>query len=302
MFIGVFLALAGAFTHSVSFITRKKGLEVADYKLFILARVVIGLVFSVLLLWTVGPGLSGLTIKGAVPFVLTGGLAGGFIALFTTTLAIHYIGAAKAHSITSSSPLVTAAGEVIFLGAALTLQIILGTVFVVIGAALISFLIHRKERVEAADNDEGSNRPLLGLAMASYTVLAIGSQMAMHKWGLDNGATPLQGLFLHVLTAAILFGLYFLLNNPNLELHKLSKFKYSGNFLIAAVAMAILPLFSLYALTFLPATVVSALMRVAPLFTVVLTHFFLKGIESVDWKIGLSTCLIVTGAVLVSLQ
>ncbi|MCF7891231.1 EamA family transporter, partial [Candidatus Bipolaricaulota bacterium] len=67
-------------------------------------------------------------------------------------------------------------------------------------------------------------------------------------------------------------------------------------------AMGILPLFSLYALTFLPATVVSALMRVAPLFTVALTHFFLKGIEKVDWKIGLSTCLIVTGAVLVSLQ
>lgn len=302
MFLGIFLALAGAFTHSISFITRKRGLEVADYKLFILARVVIGLLFSVLLLWTLGPGLSGLTIKGAIPFVLTGGLAGGFIALFTTTLAIHYLGAAKAHSITSSSPLVTAVGEIIFLGAALTLQIILGTVCVVIGAALISFLIHRKKRAEAADKDEGSDRPLLGLAMASYTVLAIGSQMAMHKWGLDNGATPLQGLFLHVLTAAVLFGLYFLITKPDLELDKLDQFKYYRDFLIAAVAMSILPLFSLYALTFLPATVVSALMRVAPLFTVALTHFFLKGIEGVDWKIGLSTCLIVTGAVLVSLQ
>jgi len=302
MFLGIFLALAGAFTHSISFITRKRGLEVADYKLFILARVVIGLLFSLLLLWTLGPGLTGLTVRGAVPFVLTGGLAGGFIALFTTTLAIQYIGAARAHSITSSSPLVTAAGEVLFLGAALTLQIILGTVFVVVGAALISFLIHRKERAEAANNDESANRPLLGLAMASYTVLAIGSQMAMHKWGLDNGATPLQGLFLHVLTAAILFGLYFLITKPDLELDKLDQFEYYRDFLIAAVAMGILPLFSLYALTFLPATVVSALMRVAPLFTVALTHFFLRGIERVDWKIGLSTCLIVTGAVLVSLQ
>lgn len=302
MFIGVFLALAGAFTHSVSFITRKRGLEVVDYKLFILARVVIGFLFSALLLWTLGSGLSGLTIKGAVPFVLTGGLAGGFIALFTTTLAIHYIGASKAHSITSSSPLVTAAGEIIFLGATLTVQIILGTFFVVIGAALISFLIHRKERVEATEDEDRSNRPLLGLAMALYTVMAIGSQMAMHKWGLENGTTTLQGLFLHVLTAAVLFGIYFLVKNPDLELKKLVHFKYSGNFIVAAIAMAVLPLFSLYALTFLPATVVSALMRVAPLFTVALTHFFLKGIESVNWKIGLSTCLIVTGAVLVSLQ
>lgn len=302
MFIGVFLALAGAFTHSISFITRKRGLESADYKLFIMVRVVIGLFFSGILLWWLGPGLSGLTPKLALPFVLTGGLAGGFLALFSTTLAIRYIGASKAHSITSSSPLVTAAGEIIFLGATLTLQVILGTVLVVVGAALISLLIHQKDRKEDNVKNDNSNRPILGLIMAFYTVIAIGSQMAIHKWGLGMGATPLQGLFLHTLTAAILFGLYFLLMKPDLELEKLGQLKYSGNFLIAAIAMSILPLFSLYALTFLPATVVSALMRVAPLFTVALTHFFLRGIESVNWKIGMSTCVIVTGAILVSIH
>ena len=302
MFIGVFLALAVALSHSISFITRKRGLEAADYRLFILVRVVIGLAFSGILLWTIGNGLSGLTARIALPFVLTGGLAGGFIALFTTTLAIHYIGASKAHAITSSSPLVTAAGEIIFLGASLTVSIILGTVLVVAGAALISFLLHRTGNQPEAKVETQSNRPVLGLLMALYTVMAIGSQMAMQKWGLDMGATPLQGLFLHVLTAAILFGLYIVLRRPDLELTKAFQLKHSGNFLIAAIAMAVLPLLNLYALTFLPATVVSALMRVAPLFTVVLTHFFLRGIERVSWKIGFSTCLIVAGAVLVSLS
>ncbi len=302
MIIGVFLALTGALSHSISFITRKRGLEVAGYKQFILVRVAIGLVFSGILLWAVGPGLSGLTPKMALPFVLTGGLAGGFVALFTTTLAIHFIGASKAHAITSSSPLVTAVGEIIFLGAALTLQIILGTVFVVAGAALISLFLHRSDNDSGGDNSGRTDRPVVGLAMASYTVLTIGAQVVLQKWGLSMGASPLQGLFFHVLTAALLFGLYYLLFKPDLEIEKLGQLKYSGNFLIAAVAMAILPLLNMYALTFLSATVVAALMRVAPLFTVVLTHFFLRGIERVNGKIVLSTLLIVTGAILVSLQ
>jgi len=302
MVIGVFLALAGALTHSVSFITRKRGLEVADYKLFILVRVAIGLVLSGILLWAVGPGLSGLTPEIALPFVLTGGLAGGFVALFTTTLAIHFIGASRAHAITSSSPLVTAIGEIIFLGAALTLQIILGTIFVVAGAVLISFFLHSNPSDDGREDSEEANRPFVGLAMALYTVMTIGAQVVLQKWGLSMGASPLQGLFLHVLTAALLFGLYYLLLKPDLETGKLGQLKYSGNFLAAAVAMAILPLLNMYALTFLSATVVAALMRVAPLFTVVLTHFFLRGVEKVNVKTVLSTFLIVTGAILVSLQ
>lgn len=302
MFIGVFLALSGALTHSISFITRKRGLEVASYRLFILFRIVIGLAFSLFLLWLLGPGLSGLNLKIALPFVITGGLAGGFLALFTTTLAIHYIGASKTHAITSSSPLITALGEVVFLGAALTPSIILGTVLVVAGAALISLVVHNNDGVNPDEGESRQNRPVLGLAMASYTVLSIGSQVALQKWGLNMGATPFQGLFIHTLTAAILFAAYFVIRRPKLEMEKINELRYTGNFLVAAVAMAVLPLLSLYALTFLSATVVSALMRVAPLFTVVLTYFFLRGIERVNWKVGLSTCLIVSGAILVTLQ
>jgi len=300
MAIGIFLALAGALTHSISFIFRKRGLEDVDYKLFVLVRVVIGLLFSATLLWALGPGLNGLTFKVALPFILTGSLGGGFAALFATTLAIHYIGASKAHALTSSSPLVTAAVEIIFLGAALTAPIILGTVCVVVGAALISVLLHRNDDGEA-EEETSSPRPLLGLAAASYSVFAIGVHMVLHKWGLDLGASPLQGLFIHSLTAALLYGLFVLLRRPDLETEKLGDLRQSGNFIIAGVAMAVLPLLSLYAMTFLSATAAAALMRVAPLFTVGLTAVFLRGIEQVNWKIGLSTSLIVAGAILVSI-
>lgn len=91
MFIGIFLALAGAFSHSISFISRKRGLEVADYKLFVLIRIVIAIFFSGILLWALGPGLSGLTPKIALLFVLTGGLAGGFVALFTVILTHFFL-------------------------------------------------------------------------------------------------------------------------------------------------------------------------------------------------------------------
>lgn len=293
--------MAGALVHSASFIYRKRGLETANYKLFILIRVSIGLVFSSILLWALGSGLSGLTPKAALPFIISGGLAGGLLALITTTLAIHYIGASRTHAITSSSPLITALGEVLFLQAVLTSSIVLGTAFVVAGAGLLSYLIHNSDDSNQGKKETQSNRPFLGLILAFYTVIAIGSQFALQKWGLEMGVTPLQGLFLQVLASAFFFGLYWILKKPNLELENLHNLEYSGNYIAAAVAMAVLPLFSLYAMTFLSATIVSALMRVAPLFTVVLTHFFLKGIERVNWKIGLSSCLVVAGAILVTI-
>ena len=300
MFLGIFLGLAAAFSHSISFVSRKRGLEEADYKLFILVRLVLGVALSGTLLWTVGNGFGGLTLKVTAPFALSGAFAGGLGALISTTLAIHHIGASRAHSITSASPLVTAFVEIVFLGAILSLPLILGTILVVIGAALISFFLHQNEGEE--DKKSTTRRPLLGLSMALYTVLAIGVQLAVHKWGLDMGATPLQGLFIHFLTASFLFAIYYVARRPDLELEKLASLRQTGSFLVGGVAMAILPLFSLFAMTHLSATVVSALMRVAPLFTVALTYFFLRGIERVNWKVGVSTCLIVTGAILVSIN
>lgn len=302
MFIGILLALSAAFSHSISFISRKKGLEKANYKLFIFLRVILGILFSGTLLWALGPGLSGLNIRISLPFIITGSLAGGFGALFTTTLAIHYIGASRSHAITSSSPLITAAGEIIFLGAVITLPIIIGTICVVIGSALISFLLHKKTTNDNEEIKTKSHKPFLGLIFATYTVFAIGIQLVLHKWGLEMGASPLQGVFIHSLTAAILFGFFWLFRKPNLELDSLANIQKSGNFLIAGLAMAVLPVLNLFALTFLSATVVSALMRVAPLFTVALTHRYLKGIETINWKVVVSTCLIVTGAILVSVQ
>ena len=296
MSVGVFIAISGAFVHAVSFIFRKRGLENTDFRLFVLARLIVGIIVAPLALWTIGNGLSGLTMDSILPFVYAGSIGGGFLCLFSTTLAIHELGASKTHALTSANPLVTAFLEVVMLGAVLTLRVLRGTVFIVIGAVTLSAMVYADE-----DSEEKSepSRPLLGLGLAIFTVLAIGLHMVLAKMGLNLGATPLQGLFIQSVTATILFALYVLIWRPKLRYSTLYK---SSDYWIAGTAMIGVPLLSLYAMATLSATVASSLMRTAPLFTFVLTFFLLRGIEKARWQTGLSTMLIVGGAVLVSVQ
>lgn len=294
MLLGIFLVLGAALSHATSFIFRKRGLEAVNYKVFILLRTAIGIFLIGFLLWLIGPGLSGLSFKSAFPFIITGGLGGGLATLITTTLAIHEIGASNTHALTSASPLMTALLELMLLGEVVTLQLGLGTLFIVIGASFISLLLYSED---SRKSQTSKSRPLFGLSLAFYTTVAIGIHPVLQKWGLELGATPLQGLFIQYGTASFLYGWYLIIKRPAMEFKKSSQ---TVHFLMASIGMTLVPLLTIYALVFLSATVVAALMRIAPLFTVILSYFFLKGIEEVSWKIGMSALLIVAGAVLVT--
>lgn len=117
----------------------------------------------------------------------------------------------------------------------------------------------------------------------------------LQKLGLEYGATPLQGLFIRFSTASLIYGGYLAIWRPKLE-----RVSQSGYFLLASIIQTASPLLSLYAMTILSATLVAALFRTAPLFTVILTRLFLKGIEEVNWQTGVNALLIVIGAILVS--
>lgn len=92
MLTGIFLSVGGAFCHSLSFIFRKRGLETVDYKVFISLRILVGVIISVILLWSIDSGLSGLSFNAAWPFIITG-VMGNVFGLIATTMAIHEIGA-----------------------------------------------------------------------------------------------------------------------------------------------------------------------------------------------------------------
>ena len=295
MLIGIFFTLLAAFIGAAGFVTLKSGLESADFRLFILISVVVGIVLTGLILWSFGPGLAGLGFHAIYPFLITGSLGGGLLVRVAMTLSVQEIGASRAHSITSAAPLVTVAIGAVFFGNPFTWEMGIGTVLVVVGAAVLSYVSHQRT---TEDSGEVEGNPLKGLGFALYAVLLLGIQPILVSIGIARGVVPLQGLFIRFATAGVLYGTYMLIARPDISY---SLGRQTGLFLTAGAAWAISPLFKFYALTYIPPTVFSPLFRVGPLFTVFLGFVFLQDIEKVTWKTALGTVLVITGAVLVSL-
>jgi len=288
MILGISFVLASTVLWSGSFILRKRGLEEVDYKVFIVIRLSVGLFLTGLLLWTVGSGLSGLNLYMAVPFIVTG-IIGNVFALITNTMAIHEIGASRTHALTSASPLVTAVLGSAFLGEDLTKYLLIGLGLIILGGGTLSYRLHGDESSHRTD------RPVFGFGLALYSTIAIGAFAVLQKYGLDLGVTPLQGLFIRFLTAAVIYGGYLLVARPELDLKRSYR---SGNYIWASILMTAAALLTLLALTRMPATLVAGLKRTAPLVTVALSALMLKGIEKVDWKTFAIAGVIVAGAVL----
>ncbi len=297
MLIGIFLSLGAGFLSAVGYVAVKHGLESTDYKVFIVLSLFIGVAISAALLWTIGAGLSGLPLKAALPFLATGGLGGGLLARVSITRATNEIGASKTHAFTSVSPLVTTLFGVLFLGEQVSFQLGVGTGIVVVGATYLSFIAYREDSAAPEKPATGEINWLLGLGLAFYGMIMFGFHPVLRKLGVDLGATPLQGAFIRFTTGFVLYVAYLAVSRSGVR-SKLDR-RIWGYFL-AGIAWALSPIFAIFAIEYVSPVVFASLMRVGPLFTVLLTYLFLKGIEEIDWRIGINAGIIVIGAIIVS--
>lgn len=288
MILGISFALLATISYSGSYVFRKLGLEEVNYKVFIVLRLFVGLLFTATLLWSVGSGLADLTIRKMLPFIITGVIA-QVLALVATTMAIHEIGASRTHALTSASPIVTAILGTVFLGERITIYLLLGLIMIILGGGTLSYRIHGNQ------SSQETKRPVFGFGLAFYATIAIGIMAVLQKYGLNLGVTPLQGLFVRFLTASILYGVYLIITRPELDIK--SSYR-SPNYLWASVLATGAALLTLFALARLPATLVAGLKKTAPLFTVSLSALMLQGIEEVDWKTFAIAASIVAGAIL----
>lgn len=292
--IGVFLALGAALFSSIGYISVKQGLETADYRIFITLSVSIGLSISGCLLWSTGIGLSGLSIKATLPFVVTGVLGGGLLTRISSTKAIDHIGASRTHALISVSPLVTALLGILMLEEVISLQLTMGMLIVVVGASFLSYLAYKRD---SRISQMPKSHNILGLSLAFYSLTILGFQPVLRKVGLEFGASPLQGAFIRFAAGFICYIAYLLISRTVIKL----KLDYETSYyLVASISWAIAPLLSIFAIQFISPTVFASLIRVGPLFTVILTYFFLKDTEKTSWRVGINALLIVIGAILVS--
>lgn len=288
------LSLSSALCSSIGYVTIKKGLETTDYKVFILLGTFLGVAISGPLLWSMDKGLAGMTWKAAFPFIITGGLGGGLLTRIAGTKAVDEIGASRTHALNSASPLVTALLGMFLLQEVINLQLALGMVIVVIGGGFLSYLVYRGN---SDNSQERGGRPLVGLSFAFYCMVMYGLHPVLRKIGLNFGATPLQGSFIRFGTGFAFYVAYLLVSRTKVNVKSNQRVFY---YLVASVTWAIAPIVSIYAVQFVSPAVFASLIRVGPLFTVILMFIFLRGIERASWQIGLNAALIVIGAIMVS--
>jgi uncharacterized membrane protein len=233
-------------------------------------------------LWAVvfltgGPGHP--PVGGLLFFVLAGliGTLGGRFLRFTS---IEKVGASIAAALINLNPLVSALLAVLLLGERVTLPILGGTVVIVAGTTLLS----------VGGRRVGVRPRYLILPILAAT--CFGVVWVLRKFGLGQ-VGPVVGFAANATAAMVAFTAFLLASGQR------DAFACRGRTLASFVAAGLLEnaavFLSVIALSLGTVSVVAPLTGVAPIFVLLLSALFLRGIEVVSARIVAGTVLIVLG-------
>lgn len=281
----VLVCLAAAFAFALSQICVRLGLRYGSPTTAVTCTVstMAPLVWLIL-----GPTVSwdAFSIPGTLWLMLAGAVAplGTQILLFASTLRI---GIARASPLRNTSPVFASLLAISFLGEAWTFPVAAGTVSIVVGASLLG--------IDKAETVAGFQKRYLWVALASG--LVGGFSDPMRKFGLTL-ITDLPLAICSLMAGSLVFLTAYLMTGKYREItinrHALKWFLPAG----AASALGIST--SLLALSMGDVVVVSPLVSTVPLFTVLLSFFFLKHLEKVTLMLVLGALTICLGGALLS--
>ncbi len=218
---------------------------------------------------------------------------------FLNYTGIRLAGVARATSISGSSPLFAALLAIFFLGERVTFSILLGTVAVAVGLALV---MSQRGTFSSAGNQEvqrsGTRRVAIGLlcAVAGAAAYGTGHVIARH---VVTSAAPAP------VTAAytLFFGMLFLLSVsvPHLK-RDLRAPRWALIMMTLAGICSSFGLLLMYtALARAPVTLASPIVASYPLIAMIFSHIFLKQLERVTLRMVLGAILVAVGMTFVVL-
>jgi drug/metabolite transporter, DME family len=195
-------------------------------------------------------------------------------------MSIEVVGASTAAAVGSLSPLISTLLAIVFLGERVTAPILLGTIVIVLGTALLSssgrwFMVRPGK-----------------LVLPLMSAFCLGVVAVLRKIGL-GGMEPLPGFAVNVTAAFIAFSAFLVASRQT------RAFACSGRSLLyfaaAGVAENLCVLMIVIALSLGTVSVVVPLANVSPIFVLVLSFFFLRGLEILTARIVIGTLMIVAG-------
>jgi drug/metabolite transporter, DME family len=221
----------------------------------------------------------------AVGLFVLAGLIGTVAGRVLRFMAIETVGASITGAFANVTPLVSSALAILLLGEDVTVPIVLGTLVIVGGATLLS----------SGGRSLGVRPVQLWLPILSATCFGI---VAILRKIALGGMAPVPGTAVNVTTALIAFTGYLLASGQAGAMAcrgpSLVYFVAAGVTENAGVFLVVL------ALSLGTVSVVAPLTNVTPLFVIVFSLLFLRGIESLNARVIGGSALIVVGAIMIT--
>jgi uncharacterized membrane protein len=231
---------------------------------------------------TGGPGPVSTTALGY--FVLAG-LLGTVAGRLFRFFAIERVGASVATALINLNPMIATILAIVLLGERVTVPIVVGTLVIVLGTVLLSL----------SGQHVGFRPRLLWLPILSAA--CFGMVSILRKLGL-GGAGPLIGTALNVTTAAVAFAAFMLATGQRDAL--ISRGRPLAYFVAAGLMENAAVFLNIVALGMGTVSVVTPLYGSSPIFVLLLSFFFLRGVEILTARVVAGTVLIVLGIYLIS--
>ncbi|HEV8614700.1 MAG TPA: DMT family transporter [Methylomirabilota bacterium] len=271
------LALTSALTSAGSTILIRHGLRRYGPYTATWINLAVGTLFVWPLVLLTG-GVGRPTVRAIALFALAG-LIGTVAGRLLRFLSIETVGASTTAALMNTSPLVSTALAILLLGEHVTLPVLVATLVIVCGTTLLS--------TGRAVGVRPRHLVLPMLAAACFGIVAI-----LRKVGL-GGMAPLPGFAVNVTAALIAFSAFLVVSR------QVGAARCGGWSLLYFALAGLLENLSVFlivvALSIGTVSVVAPLASVSPIFVLVLSFFFLRGIELLNWRIVVGTLLIVAG-------
>jgi DME family drug/metabolite transporter len=277
------LALVAAFSSAGATIFIRQGLRGSSP----FAGFWINLAVGTVALWTAvlaTGGVGHVSATGVALFALAGliGTVGGRLLRFVS---IERVGASISAALTNLNPLISSGLAILLLGERVTVAIVAGTVVIVLGTTLLSGG-GRRIGVRPAQ-----------LVVPILSALCFGVVAILRKVGLSH-MPAVTGTAVNVSTALIAFTA-FLLASGNKDAMT-CRGRSLAHFIAAGITENAGVFLNVVALGLGTVSVVAPLYGSAPIFVLVLSYFFLRGVEILSGRIVAGTVLIVLGVCLIT--
>jgi DME family drug/metabolite transporter len=280
------IALGAALSYAISGIAARRGMQFSTPITVTLVSVTVHAVTLWAAVFLTG-GVPSVSWWALFLFALTGTLQ-PIIRLFTYA-GIFYVGASRGTTLRSAHPLFSTGIAIVFLGEQISLPVVAGTFLIVAGITLISW---------QPDNQPASfSWWHLGYPLGAAFLAGISHPLRRYALGLAN-----EPLYLAAVVGVVaLPWLASYLVVPRKGEQPVWNRKCIAPFLIAAAFETLGILLVIIALSAGPVVIVSPIVATGPMWVLLGTWLFLRGIEQINRRTVLGTGCVIAGTIAISL-